>query len=168
MLFLWILGVKKEFPENCFPGVMQRSLIWELCITPLIDNYVLLGAPIRPKWTGPLKRANPELFEAVRPSLALRFTACQNLVSKAMDGSKSTYEKVKRGYAKLSIRLQFLFFITGILSLTLWTGFLVVAGNRYIAFNAILRKKPLLFLDVPIWRDAGNYNVNWRGKTSFK
>ena len=68
---------------------------WELCITPLIDNYVLLGAPIRPKWTGPLKRANPELFEAVRPSF-------QDLVSKAMDGSKSTYKKVKRGYAKLS------------------------------------------------------------------
>ena len=44
---------------------------------------------------GPLKRANPELFEAVRPSF-------QDLVSKAMDGSKSTYKKVKRGYTKLS------------------------------------------------------------------
>ena len=51
---------------------------------------------------GPLKRANPELFEAIRPSLAQGFTACQDLVSKAMDGSKSVYKKVKRGYAKLS------------------------------------------------------------------
>jgi len=46
---------------------------------------------------GPLKRANPELFEAVRPSF-------QDLVSKTMDGSKSTYKKVKRGYAKLSLQ----------------------------------------------------------------
>ena len=44
---------------------------------------------------GPRQWANPELFEAVRPSF-------QDLVSKPMDGSKSSYEGVKRGCAKVS------------------------------------------------------------------
>ncbi len=44
---------------------------------------------------GPLWRVNPELLEAVRPSF-------QDLESKLVDGSKSSYQRAKRGYAKVS------------------------------------------------------------------
>jgi hypothetical protein len=48
---------------------------------------------------GPLWRVNPELFEAVRPSF-------QDLKSKLVDGSKSSYQRAKRGYAKVSMLLE--------------------------------------------------------------
>ena len=43
----------------------------------------------------PALGVNPELFEAVRPSF-------QDLESKLVDGSKSSYQRAKRGYAKVS------------------------------------------------------------------
>jgi len=71
----------------------------DFCISPLDGHYELMGIPIRVKFT-PLNRvpfgkfngaggqgkwANPELFEAIRPSF-------QDLVSKPMDGSESSSE----------------------------------------------------------------------------
>ncbi len=44
---------------------------------------------------GPLQRANRKLFEAVRPS------SC-DLVSKSVDGSKTLYQRARRGSAKIS------------------------------------------------------------------
>jgi hypothetical protein len=44
---------------------------------------------------GPRQWVNPALFEAIRPSL-------QDLVSKSVDGSKSSCNSVRRGYAKVS------------------------------------------------------------------
>jgi len=69
----------------------------DLCITHLSGNYELFGAPIRAKRTAhfsgqilnclrPL--ANPKLFEALGPSF-------WDLVSKPVDGSKSSYKEVK-------------------------------------------------------------------------
>jgi len=69
----------------------------DLCITPLNHDYEPFGVPILAKFTplnrvpfgkfngasGPREWANPELFEAVRPSF-------QDLASKPVDGSKSS------------------------------------------------------------------------------
>jgi len=69
----------------------------------LNNNYEFFGAThpaeAKARLSGQILNCLAPIFtarEAVRPSLAPYFTACQDLMSKAMDGSKSSYGKVKR------------------------------------------------------------------------
>jgi hypothetical protein len=71
----------------------------ELCITSESENYEVFGAPHPGEANGPPWWANRKLFEAVRPS------SC-DLVSKPVDGSKTSYQRARRGYAKVSLHMQ--------------------------------------------------------------
>ncbi len=80
----------------------------ELCITSESDNDEVFGAPIWAKRTAHLSGQivlTPSGFEAVRPSFC-------DLVSEHVDGSKTSYQRAKRGYAKLSPHL---FYVAGLL-----------------------------------------------------
>jgi hypothetical protein len=79
-------------------AAIETGNISEFCTTASSEDCGLLGDPSL-RTERPRGWANPMLFESVGPS-------SWDLVNRYMDGSKSSYEKAKKGFAKVSLGQQ--------------------------------------------------------------